>query len=286
MAKYRSGYMTEESYDIISRDGLNLKGRSWLPDMEPSALICLVHGHGEHIGRYQHVAEFFTQQGMAVFGMDLRGHGYSEGKKGHTTSYDLLLEDVEDLMKSARVEFIETPMFLYGHSMGGNMVVNFLTSKKTLELQGAILSSPFLRLAMAPPPLLMKLAKIMRNIWPSFSASSGLDPNGISSIAAEVEKYKSDPLIHSRITSQLSLSLIEAGEKAIGKAGELNIPVLAFHGGQDEITSMDATKEFASKAPGYVTFQEWKTSKHETHYDVDREKVLGLVANWVRQQLA
>ncbi len=277
--------MTEESYDIISRDGLILKGRSWLPDSEPTALICIVHGHGEHIGRYQPMAEFFVSQGMAVFGMDLRGHGHSEGKRGHTPSYDLLLEDVEDLMKTARVMFIDTPMFVYGHSMGGNMVANFLTSKKTLELQGAILSSPFLRLALTPSPALLALAKFMRKIWPSFSAPSGVDYREISSIPEEAEKYKNDPLIHGKISSQLSLSLIEAGEKAIERSNELNIPVLAFHGGQDKITSIDGTRAYASNASGYVQFQAWETSRHETHYDVEREKVMELMVDWVKKHL-
>jgi acylglycerol lipase len=197
----------------------------------------------------------------------------------------LLLEDVEDLMKSARVDYIETPMFLYGHSMGGNLVANFLTSKKTLELQGAILSSPFLRLALTPSPTLVKLAKILRRIWPSFSNSTGLKADDISSIPAEAEKYKNDPLIHSKITPQLYLSLVENGDKAIAKAEELNIPVLAFHGGEDKITSLAATKEYASKAPGYVTFKAWATSRHETHHDVDRDKVLQTVVDWINEQI-
>lgn len=274
--------MIQDTFDIISRDGLKLHGQAWLPDGEPEAVICLVHGLGEHIGRYHHVATYFASEGIAVFGMDLRGHGRSEGKKGHTPSYDLLLEDVEDLMKKARVEYIEAPMFLYGHSMGGNIVASFLTARKTLELQGAILSSPFLRLATDPPQAMLWLAKTMRKIWPSFTAPNGVDYRNISSIEAEALKYKNDPLIHDRISAKLSLSLIEAGEKAIETAGELNIPLLAFHGGADAITSASATQEFVSKATPYATFHLWKTSKHETHYDVEREQVLRLALDWMR----
>lgn len=276
--------MTEDSFEIISRDGLKLNGMAWLPEAEPAAMICLVHGHGEHIGRYAHVGSFFAGQGIAVFGMDLRGHGKSEGRRGHAPAYDYLLEDVEDLMKKARVEYIETPMFLYGHSMGGNIVANFLTARKTLELHGAILSSPWLRLAFQPSPVMVAIGKVLRRVWPSFTAASGLDTSQISSIPAEVEKYRTDPLIHDKITAQLSLSVMEAGEGAIEKADQLNIPVLAFHGADDKITSPAATMAFAERCPN-STFKLWEGLRHETHNDTDAATVLRFVSDWLMSKL-
>ncbi len=276
--------MTFDKFDLISRDGLKLYGQAWLPDNEPDAVMCLVHGHGEHIGRYEHVGSFFASQGIAVFGADLRGHGRSEGKKGHTPSYDHLLEDVEDLMKKARVEFIETPMFLYGHSMGGNLVANFLTNRKTLELEGAILTSPWLRLSFEPPKVKMKLGKLMRKMWPAFSVPSELDVNEISSVTAEVHKYANDPLVHDRISAQLSLSILEAGERALEKATDLNIPVLVVHGGDDKITSPDASRQFAAQAPDFVQLKIWDNLKHETHNEVNQEEVLQFSLAWLRSQ--
>ena len=274
--------MTTETFELNARDGLKLFGQTWLPGGEPTAIICLVHGHGEHIGRYNHLGEFFASRGVAVFGMDLRGHGRSEGKRGHTPSYDHLLEDVEDLMKKARVEFIEQPIFLYGHSMGGNLVANFLVNRKTLELEGAILSSPWLRLAFDPPPAKVRLGKMMRRLWPSFSVASELDVNEISSVAEEVKKYVEDPLVHDRISPQLSLSIMEAGIKALEKAYELNIPVLVFHGRSDKITSPGASEEFAANSPEFVTLKIWENLKHEPHNEYNKEEVMGFALKWIK----
>lgn len=274
--------MTTETFELNARDGLKLFGQAWLPEGEPAAIVCLVHGLGEHIGRYNHLGDFFASRGVAVFGMDLRGHGRSEGKRGHTPSYDHLLEDVEDLMKKARVEFIEHPIFLYGHSMGGNLVANFLVNRKTLELEGAILSSPWLRLAFDPPPAKVRLGKVMRRLWPSFSVPNDLDVNEISSVAEEVKKYVEDPLVHDRISTQLSLSIMEAGIKALEKAHELNIPVLVFHGQSDKITSPRASEEFAANAPGFVTLKIWENLKHEPHNEYNKEEVMAFALEWIK----
>ncbi len=276
---------------------MKVHGVAWLPEGEPKAVICLVHGHGEHIGRYEHVGSFFASNGVGVFGMDLRGHGLSQGKKGHTPSYEHLLEDVEDLMKTARVEFIEAPLFLYGHSMGGNIVANFLTNRKTLELHGAILSSPWLRLAFQPSGFKLKLGRFLRKVLPSITIPSELDVNGISSVPEEVEKYKKDPLVHNKISPMLSLSVMDAGEKAIERAGELNIPVLAFHGSSDPITSHLATKEFADAASagaapagaapagaasGFVKLRLWEGLKHELHNDKKAGELLEEILIWIK----
>lgn len=278
--------MREETFQLISRDGLKLFGRSWLPEADPVAVVCLIHGHGEHSGRYQHFGRQLTVHGLGVFGIDLRGHGLSQGKKGHTPSYDHLLEDVEDLMKKARVEYIETPMFLYGHSMGGNLVANFLTSRKTLELEGAVLSAPWLRLAFSPPGVKVTIGKIIRRLWPSFTVPSDLDVNEISSVPEEVEKYAADPLVHNRISAQLSLSIMEGGERAIEKAADLNIPVLLMHGEADKITSAPASQEFAARASGHATLKTWPGLKHEPHNEVNRVEVIDYACEWIKQRVS
>ena len=148
--------MRNEEFDIIATDGKRLFGRSSHPANQVQGVVCLVHGLGEHIGRWQHVAELFCKAQIAFFGIDLRGHGKSQGIRGHAKSLDQLLDDIEDLLKVARSEYIDLPIILYGHSMGGNLVANFIQKRRTSEIQGVVLTSAWLKLAVtpwtAPPP--------------------------------------------------------------------------------------------------------------------------------------
>ena len=113
-----------------SADGLQLVGRSWEPDSEPRAVVCLVHGLGEHCGRYQHVAAALTEAGFAVLACDQRGHGRSAGKRGVIPSYDALMDDIGLLLEQASQRYPGKPRFLYGHSLGGNEVINYALRRK------------------------------------------------------------------------------------------------------------------------------------------------------------
>ncbi|MDQ3393384.1 MAG: lysophospholipase, partial [Bacteroidota bacterium] len=143
--------MNNEHLTLLSRDGLEIHARYWVPE-KPNAIICIVHGIGEHSGRYNEMALYMCSRGFTVFANDQRGHGKSGGKRGHSPSYSLLLDDVETLMKWARSQYPDLPLYLYGHSWGGNIVANFILKRKTKEVSGSILSSPWLELQMSIAP--------------------------------------------------------------------------------------------------------------------------------------
>ena len=127
-------------YYRTTPDGQKLFGREWLPDQAPLGVVCLVHGLGEHTGRYTHLANALTAEGYALAGYDLRGHGRSEGKRGHASSYEALLDDIELLLKAVNEQFSGSPTFLYGHSLGGNLVLNYVLRRKP-GLTGVIVDS-------------------------------------------------------------------------------------------------------------------------------------------------
>ena len=129
-----------------SADGLPLVGRCWEPAGEPRAVVCLVHGLGEHSGRYAHVAAALNDAGYAVLACDKRGHGRSGGKRGHTPSYEALMTDIDLLLAQAEQRFPGKPRFLYGHSLGGNEVLNYALRRKP-DLAGVVATSPGLRTA-------------------------------------------------------------------------------------------------------------------------------------------
>ncbi len=269
-----------------SNDGLAIFGQKWENEtIAAKAVICLVHGFGEHSSRYEHVARFFTDTGYAVIAYDARGHGKSGGKKGHFLNYDEFLNDVDNLLKQADIHFPNLPKILYGHSMGGQVVTNFCI-KRNPNVKGLIVSSPFLRPGFAPPSVKIFAGKLMRNLIPTFSLPSGLDVNAISRDKEVVKKYQNDPLVFDSISSKMGIELIEFGEDAILNAAKLKIPTLMFHGTADQLTSFDATKQFVANAGNNVTFIKYDGLYHECHNEPEKATVLLDMVNWCNKLLA
>ncbi len=262
-----------------SADGLQLVGRSWEPAGEPRAVVCLVHGLGEHCGRYQHVAAALTEAGFAVLACDQRGHGRSAGKRGVIPSYDALMDDIGLLLEQASQRYPVKLRFLYGHSLGGNEVINYALRRKP-ALAGVVATSPGLRTAFKPPAAQLAVGRLMNKVWPSFTMPNGLELAAISRDPAVVEAYQQDPLVHDRLSARLGMELLETGEWAIAHAGEFPVPLLLMHGTADRLTSYEASQEFASKAPDY-TLKLWDGLYHETHNEPEKDVVLGTVISWI-----
>ena len=263
-----------------SNDGLAIFGQKWENEtIAAKAVICLVHGFGEHSSRYEHVAKYFTDNQYAVISYDARGHGRSEGKRGHFPSYDEFLNDVANLLKQAESNFPTLPKIIYGHSMGAQVVANFCI-KRNPTVAGVILSSPFFQPGFVPPAIKLFAGKIMRNLVPTFSLPSGLDVNSISRDKDEVKKYSNDPLVFDSISSKMGIELIEFGAEAIENAAKLTLPTLIFHGTADKLTSYDATKRFVANAGKNVTFISYDGLYHECHNEPEKAKVLENMLNW------
>ena len=263
-----------------SNDGVKIFGQQWENDTQPAkAVICLVHGFGEHSSRYEHVAQFFTDNQYAVITYDARGHGRSEGKRGHFASYDEFLNDVNNLLKQADIHFPNLPIIIYGHSMGGQVVANFAI-KHQPKVAGIILSSPFFQPGFAPPALKIAAGKIMRNLIPSFSLPSGLDVNAISRDKEVVKKYSNDPLVFDSISSKMGIELIEFGAEAVQNAAKLSLPTLLFHGTADQLTSYNDSKKFAANAGKNVKFITYDGFYHECHNEPEKQVVLQNILDW------
>jgi alpha-beta hydrolase superfamily lysophospholipase len=267
-------------------DQLKIYGQVWqpLPGNEVKAVIALVHGMGEHSGRYRRFAEFLTQKGIAIISFDQRGHGKSQGKKGHITHYNQLLDGIDELLERTRLQFKDKPVFLYGHSMGGNLVLNYAL-KKPHKVKGLIVTGPLLRLAFEPPVIKVKLAYLMRNLYPAFTLATNLKTEDLSRDKDVVKAYQKDRLVHDRISSSFFINTYEAGLYALQHANELKVPTLLMHGGDDKITSADASEEFAKKARVVCDFMRWDGMYHEIHNEPEKEAVLDQVGDWIFKQL-
>ncbi len=275
--------MTENKFDFTSTDGTLLKGVSWNEGNTPKAIIAIVHGHGEHKMRYKHVGELFVNDGYEVFAYDHRGHGESSGKKGHSPSYEQLIDDVEQFLITIRNTHNDVPIILYGHSMGGNIVANYVLKRKTNELKGVILTSPMFKLAFDPPKWKVTIGNVMANILPSLVQPTGLDADHISTDLEEVKKYKADPLVHDKMSAGLFTGLTEAMQWAIDHADELTLPALVMHGTDDQIISPDGSKEFVQNASDEATLKLWEGMYHELQNEREKEKVLNYMLDWVEK---
>lgn len=277
-----------ESFSLITNDNKQLCAYLWnIP--EPRAIVALVHGLGEHAARYAHVAEALNNAGCAVIAFDQRGHGKSvasaKGTRGHGESYDLMLDDIALLLQESARRFPHCPQILYGHSMGGNLVLNFALRRKP-ALAGLISTSPALRPAFTPPALKLAAGKLLYSIVPSLTLPNGLDATGISRNASVVKAYLADPLRHNRLSAQLGMDILNSGEWALRHAAEWTLPLLLMHGEADRLTSCAATTAFAQNVPSaLLTFRTWADGYHELHNEPNNAEVLAFICQWVRTVL-
>lgn len=267
-------------------DQLKIRGMVWqpLPGNPIHAVIALVHGMGEHLGRYRRFAEFFTARGFAVISFDQRGHGKSDGKKGHIVHYNQLLDGIDELLEKTRLQFKDRPVILYGHSMGGNLVLNYAL-KKPNSVKAVVATGPWLRLAFDPPLLQVKLAQLMRNLYPGFTQSSGLKTKYLSRDSEVVKAYERDRYVHDKISASFFINLYQAGLYALQHANELKLPTLVMHGGSDKITSAAASEEFAGKSELVSQLKIWDGMYHEIHNEPERETVLEYAFDWMQRKL-
>ena len=276
--------MSTPPLTIQTGDNLKLYARAWAPEHAPRAAVCLVHGLGEHCGRYEHVAQAFNAAGFAMLGFDHRGHGQSPGARGHTPSYEAMLDDVSRALQATQQHFPDVPVFLYGHSMGGNLVINHALRLRP-PVAGVIATSPWLRLPAPPPAIQMSLARLMNRIYPQMAQSNGLELAGLSRDPQVIAAYQNDPLVHDRISVRLAVEFTEAGEWALQHAAELSLPLLLVHGSADRLTSHRASQEFAAKAGENCTLKIWEGFYHETHNEPEKAQVIAYNLAWMEAHL-
>ncbi len=264
-------------------DGIRLFGRIWEVDA-PKAVVCIIHGLGEHSGRYEHVAIRMNENGIAVASFDLRGHGKSDGKRGDA-DYDSLMSDISVFLSEVADEFRNAPLFLYGHSLGGNLVLNYVLRKAgRTKMEGVISTGPFLRLTKEPSPLIILLAKLLNVLHPSVTLSNGLNPADLSHDERVVKAYIEDPLVHDRISARLFLGSYNAGKWALENAHNFDEDLLLMHGGDDKITSPQASREFAEKAKK-CTLKIWDGMYHEIHNELGWEEVVNYTIDWIKMRI-
>lgn len=256
----------------------------WQPQV-PRAVLVIVHGLGEHSGRYAHVAAFFEKHQVATVALDHYGHGQSEGKRGHIPRYEYFMEMLDELLAQVRQRFAGLPVYLWGHSMGGNIVLGYLLRHQPQPLTGAIVTGPAVRPGFEPPKLLVAIGKLTRRLMPSFTQPNQLDVEGISRDAAVVKAYQNDPLVHDRLSSELGIGLLEWGQWLLDHQHTTPCPLLVMHGTADRLTSPQATEAFFGKVSGDATLKLWEGLYHELHNEPEQQAVLTYLWDWMQKTI-
>jgi len=249
------------------------------------SVIILVHGMGEHSNRYTNfVIPKLLEKNFSVITYDQFGHGRTEGKRGHNPGYDAILDCLSHIILKTKEVFGDVPLFLYGHSMGGNVVINYALQREH-SLKGIIATSPLLRLAFKAPSWKLFIGKILQKIAPSITMPSELDVNAISRDPTKVKKYIDDPLIHDNISPNYSLTFFETGEWAIKNAYKLQTPMLVMHGTGDQITDHMASTAFVNNTNGIASLELFENGYHELHNDLEKDKFIETLTNWILKTL-
>ena len=243
----------------------------------------LVHGLGEHIGRYAHVAQHLNQWGYSVRGYDHFGHGLSTGVRGGLLSDNQLLDDLDVMLLQARQNMpANEKLVLVGHSMGGGVVGRFV-SMHPERVDALVMSSPALDggLNAIQKLLLSTLPKIATNL----RVGNGLDPRFISHDESMVAAYTSDPLVHDRISARLGRFIVNNGAEVIASASNWRVPTLLMFAGQDKLVSPAGSRAFATNAPSCVEVQCFEHMYHEIFNEPDQAQVFTCMSTWLDRTL-
>ena len=274
--------------ELTRNDGTDLYVQGWEPENgRAKGLVALVHGLGEHSGRYQHVGEAFAKAGYTLVGFDLRGHGRSGGVRGHTASLETLLQDIKQFLTYLVYRYTDLPHFIYGHSLGGLLTLTY-TLKYGAGLQGVVVTGVALRSPLQQQTAKVALVKTLGSFFPKTVVPSGLDANTISRDPEVVKVYQQDPFVHDKISLGLGKATLDAIRICFQQADEFKPPLLMIHGASDQLTFPSGSEEFAKRASKHnsdVTLRLWENLYHEVHNEPEKQEVLDYIVGWLDRHL-
>jgi alpha-beta hydrolase superfamily lysophospholipase len=273
--------MSHHEDRFIARDGLALYEQWWLPPGEPVAAVVIVHGISEHSGRYARLADDLNRCGYAVYTMDLRGHGRSDGARVLVRSFDEYLDDVEMLLDRVAARQPGKPLFLLGHSMGG-AIVALLGILRPPKVRGLVLSGPSVIVGGRVFPVLRRLAAFASVVWPTLRLVR-LGCWYISRDPAVVEAFKNDPLVfHDRFPVRTGAEILLAAKRIQLGLEQLRLPLLILHGTKDVVTDADGARLLAERAGSTdKTLRLYPGLYHEVFSEPEREQVLADLLAWL-----
>ncbi|HEY1406876.1 MAG TPA: alpha/beta hydrolase [Spirochaetota bacterium] len=277
MARYN---YTEGTFSGKGSTPIAYKG--WAAD-KPKGVVVIVHGIGEHSGRYSRIVDALGGKKISFFALDLRGHGLSQGERGHIDSFLDYIFDLKIFMNMVREAHHDLPIVMLGHSLGGAIACRYALTYQN-DLKGLVLSAPALTLNAKIPVIQRAAGQLLSVVTPKMEIVTGLDPHLLSHDEQEVANYMSDPLVHNKITPRLYSEILKNGEYCLDRAADIRLPLLIAHGGGDKIVSPKGSEVLFERA---LSDDKQLLLIPELFHEImnetprERAKALSAIASWI-----
>jgi alpha-beta hydrolase superfamily lysophospholipase len=279
-------FIQHQTGHFQSADGAKLFYRHWFqPGVEPCAVLVLIHGMGGHSGLFEHIAEVLAPQGVQLYAPDWRGNGQSPGRRGYINNWDELRGDVRSFLAFVDQQAPTLPRFILGHSVGGAIVLDYVM-RFPKGFQGAVISNPTLG-AIGVSPIKLAIAKLLSNLWPSFSLSTGMDLTTGARDPAVQASHASDPLRHATGSARLATEYMATADWIQTHAADLQVPLLMIQGGADRVSLPEGSRRFFNQVTfPDKTWHEYPESCHEIYDDLDYPQVIQDLWDWLQSRLS
>ena len=277
--------MRHQQGEFEGSRGTRLFWQGWVKGDDPKGALCLVHGFGEHSGRYSYFVERLCHADIAVFAFDLRGHGKSEGRRGHVASMADFRDDLFAFLGHVEARVPRVPRFIFGHSMGSLVVLDFVL-RNPHGLAGTIISGAGMEPAGVATPALVLLSRVLAAVWPVLPLRVPVEVTGLTHDKDEIEAYENDPLIHNTSTTRMARELLDAIEWIKTHAGDLKTPILMLHGEADRVNLPAGSQNFFARVrvPDKQLIL-YPGGLHELHNDLHKDRVLTDLVRWLQERI-
>lgn len=273
---------------LRAADGSELFRRAWLP-AAPRRVLVVVHGFGEHSGRYEEFASWFARRGFAVHAADLRGHGRTPGRRGHVADFELLLDDLDGLLAFVSQQHPGLATTLLGHSMGGLLTTAFVCERQP-PIERFVVSGPALALSPDLSRTRMTIARLLRRVLPRLSMEAGLDSAGLSRDPEVVRRYLEDPLVHGRISAAMAAGMLDAQIRTAASANLVSVPMLLLHGESDPLCLVEGSRAFFEGLPRQRVagsrLRTYPGLRHEIFNEPEKLQIYQDLLDWLDEPVA
>ncbi len=266
---------------FVGHEGIELFRQSWQPDFAPSAVVVLVHGVGEHSGRYDNVVKPLAGSGVAVCSYDQRGHGRSPGRRVHIDRWTEYREDLHSFVQAVADEYPETPRVVYGHSMGSLVVLDYLLNYPD-GLAGSVISGVALEPIGVGSPAQVAVARLLTGVLPTLSIDLKIDANSLTSDPVALEAFREDALVTGRATVRWGTESLATVSGIKDGMGTIDLPMLVIHGAEDPLNSVAGARNlFGAISASDKELRIYDRTMHEPHNDLVHEQVAEDIIRWI-----
>ena len=264
---------------------VNLCYQGWLPDGKVKAVLLVVHGVAEHIGRYMNIVNHFVPLGYAVYGFDQCGHGTSDGQRVYVERFEDYTQPIKTFFDMVKAWQPDKPIFILGHSMGGLIATYYLLDHQK-DFTGAVISAAGIKIPDTISPATITIGKLLSKIAPR-AGLLALDANGISKDPEVVKAYVTDSLVYTgKITARLSSEMLRAMNRVTAEVGTLSLPMIILQGKADKIVDPAGSQMLFDKSSSKdKTLKMYAGLYHEVFNEPEREQVLKDVEDWLEAHL-